>query len=237
MLRGNNCQPKIQHLDKLPFTIEGKIKVLFKEKLGFIIIFTTHKSLLKELLKDVHQEGNWFQREAMVCGNQKWKKRRILLGWGRGSGEEEGKAEVNWVEMGLWERTGSQGSLRCERAWWMMNLGADRDKGYGGAMRMGLTSLGKQARIFVKRDIRFPSQRFWKNWVAFWNWMFLSAGLDLMIFNVPPSSDILQCWIMRRRCEARALEFSWIQCMETSETLKDELIPFLKTRQQLILGI
>lgn len=234
MLRGNNCQPKIQHLDKLPFTIEGKIKVLFKEKLGFIIIFTTHKSLLKELLKDVHQEGNWFQREAMVCGNQKWKKRRILLGWGRGLGEEEGKAEVNWVEMGLWERTGSQGSLRCEGAWWTSGQTEIR------AMEEPwewANKLGKTSENFCKRDVRFPSQRFWKNWVAFWNWMFLSAGLDLMIFNVPPSSDILQCWITRRRCEARALEFSWIQCMETSETLKDELIPFLKTRQQLILGI
>lgn len=32
----------------------------------------------------------------------------------------------------------------------MMNLGADRDKGYGGEMRMELTSFGKQIRILVR---------------------------------------------------------------------------------------
>lgn len=86
MLRESNCQPKIQHPDKLPFNTEGEIKVLFKEKLGFFIIFIiiiiiTHKSLLKELQgctsrRKLVPEGSHGMRKSEV------KKEKDLVGVG-----------------------------------------------------------------------------------------------------------------------------------------------------------
>lgn len=60
VLRENKCQPKIQHPDKLPFTIEGELKVFFKLKLGFLFYFIFYHSqtLTERTTKGCTREGN-----------------------------------------------------------------------------------------------------------------------------------------------------------------------------------